>query len=102
MGKGGSSILSFLLGALAGAVVALLYAPKSGEELRAQIRSEAEARMEQLNDELEKTLAEVRETVEKTRAELMSYMEQMQETEDAVVEEPALEVEAVEPAEAVD
>ncbi|MCK5642503.1 MAG: YtxH domain-containing protein, partial [Gammaproteobacteria bacterium] len=34
----GTSIVSFLVGATFGAVIALLYAPSSGEELRGQIR----------------------------------------------------------------
>lgn len=90
MGKEGSSVISFVLGLIVGAVAALLFAPSSGEELRAQIKSEAEVRLEKLNAELEKSLGEVREAVEKTRTELMGYIEQMQaEKDNVVVEENA-------------
>jgi len=34
-------VLSFLLGAVAGAAVALLFAPSSGEDLRNQMQNEA-------------------------------------------------------------
>jgi gas vesicle protein len=36
------SFLTFIVGALAGAVTALLFAPVSGREMRAKIREEAE------------------------------------------------------------
>lgn len=78
MGKGGTTVISFLLGAVVGAAIALLYAPKSGEELRTQIRTEAEIRKEKLSAELEKAMADLQAQADKTRAELMSYVEQMQ------------------------
>ena len=81
MAKTGSTILSFLMGAVVGAVVALLYAPTSGEELRGQIRSEADARVEQLSEEWEKAMAEMQASIEKTRSDVMAYLEQMQEQE---------------------
>lgn len=84
MGKEGTSVVSFLLGVIVGAVVALLYAPSSGEELRSQIKSEAEVRLEKLTTELEKSLAEVKESVEKTRTEFMSYIEQLQAEDSSI------------------
>ena len=42
-GKTGNTLLAFALGALAGAVVALLYAPSSGEETRRKLRDKAKA-----------------------------------------------------------
>jgi gas vesicle protein len=38
-GSGGSLLLAFLVGAAAGAVVALLTAPKSGREMRESVAS---------------------------------------------------------------
>jgi gas vesicle protein len=96
MGKEGTSVISFLLGIIVGAVVALLYAPSSGEELRSQIKSEAEVRLEKLSAELEKSLADVKETVEKTRTELMSYLEQAQAEDKHVVVDENIQTEIAE------
>lgn len=86
MAKTVSTIFSFLLGAAVGAAVALLYAPTSGEELRGQIRTEADVRLEKLSAEWEKAIAELQASVDKTRTEVMTYLEQMQE-ETAQVED---------------
>ena len=93
MGNKGSSVLSFLLGALVGAAIALLYAPSSGVELRSQIKTEADIRLEKLAAEWENTLAELQATAEKTRSDVKAYIDQMQ------AEEVAEEVEEAEIAE---
>ena len=46
----------FLLGAAVGAVAALMLAPASGEELRAQIQTAAEKDFERLQGEWEKNM----------------------------------------------
>jgi gas vesicle protein len=72
-------LLSFLSGVFVGAAVALLYAPKSGEELRGQIRTQAEIEFEkaqvewqrmqqQMSAKLDETVAEVRELIEQVQA----------------------------------
>ena len=43
--------LSFLFGAAFGAAVALLYAPSSGEELRTNIKTQADTQYARLQDE---------------------------------------------------
>ena len=93
MAKTGTSLLAFLFGAIVGAAVALLYAPTSGEELRANIKTEADVRMEQLTAEWERTRAELLASAEKTRDEVMTYLEQMKpaEVQAEVVEEIAEE-----------
>jgi len=92
MGNKGSSVLSFLLGALVGAAIALLYAPSSGEELRSQIKTEADIRLEKLSAEWEKTLTELQASAEKTRSEVKAYIDQMQIEEVAEVEVAEVQV----------
>ena len=96
MSSKGAPVISFLAGALVGAAVALLYAPSSGVELRHQIKSEAEHRLETLNDELNVAIADLRETAEKTRAEMMAYLEQLQGAEQELAAEVTEEVDQIE------
>ena len=96
MASKGAPVFSFLAGALVGAAVALLYAPSSGEELRQQIKTEAEHRLETLNEELNVAIADLRETTEKTRAEMMAYLDQLQGTGEELTAEVAEEVEQIE------
>lgn len=95
-------LLSFLSGVFVGAAMALLYAPTSGEELRGQIRTQAETEFEkaqaewqrmqqQISVKLDETLAEVRELVEQVQAGKVAE-------EGAEVVEVELEVEAPEAA----
>ena len=72
------AILSFVAGAFVGAVVALLYAPKSGEELRAQIRSEADAAAKRASTEWNKAVQEVQRQVEEGQSQMKAYMAQLQ------------------------
>jgi gas vesicle protein len=76
-----ANIFSFLAGVLVGAVTALLYAPTSGEELRAQIRAEAEVEREKLNAEWHRRMDDVQRTVETTRADLEHRMNKVEEEE---------------------
>ena len=70
-------ILSFLAGALCGAVVgataALLLAPESGEDLRLDMVTR-----------WEEALAEARQAMEDTRRELQAQFEQMQKGSDTI------------------
>jgi gas vesicle protein len=47
MGKFGSFLNGFVLGALAGAAIALLMAPKSGEQLRDELKHEVDDILEE-------------------------------------------------------
>lgn len=96
MSSKGTPVISFLAGALVGAAVALLYAPSSGEELRQQIKTEAEQRLEALNEELNVALADLRETTEKTRAEMMAYLDQIQGAKEELAAEVEEQVEQIE------
>ncbi len=61
----GSLFLSFVLGGLMGAGVALLLAPKSGEETRRRIRELAGDMRDKAEDYVEETKSKVMSTFEK-------------------------------------
>ena len=67
------SFLSFVTGVLVGLVLALLFAPTSGSELRSKIRQEAEADWAKVMEEWDKNLADMRRTMEETQNELKTY-----------------------------
>jgi gas vesicle protein len=50
----GAFLIGLLLGAFFGAVLALLYAPEAGEDLRLKIQSGVETNLEKANLELER------------------------------------------------
>ena len=72
------SILSFLAGAFVGSVVALLYAPKSGEELRTQIRAEADATVKRASAEWNKAVQDIQHQIEESQTQVKGYMAQLQ------------------------
>lgn len=83
------SFVSFLTGAAVGAVVALLYAPTSGEELRSQIREEADTRWQMVTTEFDKAVTSMQESLEETRKEMLTLVEEAlsKEAEETVAEE---------------
>ena len=64
--SGGSLLLAFAMGALAGAAVALLYAPAAGEETRRKLAKKAREGRETLEDAVERG----REAFDKARKEM--------------------------------
>ena len=84
--------VSFLSGALVGAIAALLMAPSSGEELRAQIGERAEAELKRAETEWNRALTELNVKLEDVRQELTT-LAQRSEAPDA--EEVEAEVEPV-------
>jgi gas vesicle protein len=81
------NIFSFLTGILVGVAVGLLYAPMSGEDLRKEIRAEAEVELKKAEVEWNKRLKEVNESLETMRSEVKTYMDKAQESEEIVEEE---------------
>ena len=78
-------LVFFLLGTAVGAVAALMFAPSSGAELRAQLQTAAEKDLERLQSEWEKGLQKTNEKVDKLQADLKQAMQQAQsEAEEAV------------------
>ena len=65
----------FLLGAVFGAVAALMFAPASGAELRAQIQTTAEKDLERLQAEWEKNMQKTNEQLAKMQADLKQALQ---------------------------
>jgi len=91
MGKT-TGFFSFIAGAVFGAVVALLYAPTSGEELRAQIRDEADMRLQQASEEWAKALENVQQSIDEMSAEVKTYLDQLAKKEELESGEAEVEV----------
>ncbi len=62
----------FFMGILVGVGIGLLFAPSSGEELRAQIQQEAEIELKKLEAEWRRRLQQVQKSIDETRNELKS------------------------------
>lgn len=90
MSQKGFPLLSFLAGAAVGAVVALLYAPASGQELRAQIREEADVRWKMATDEFDKAVNSMQQALDESRKEMLAYIETVianEESQEEIQEE---------------
>jgi gas vesicle protein len=61
--------VSLLLGALLGALIALLFAPSSGEELRSNIKTQADAQATRARDEWNKGVRGLQERVNRLNTE---------------------------------
>lgn len=64
--------LSFLMGIVTGAAIALLLAPSSGEELRSNIKTQADTQYAKLQDEYSKSMQELRTRLDKISSELQT------------------------------
>jgi gas vesicle protein len=78
--------VSFLSGALVGAIVALLMAPSSGEELRAQIGERAEVELKRAETEWKRALTELNVKLEDVRHEVNTLVQRSEEPDVAEVE----------------
>ena len=81
-----SNILSFIMGAIVGAAVALLYAPQSGEELRANLREEVQVERQRLQAQYEKSMQDLQERIDKLQVDLQSLLQQAEEEEEEAAE----------------
>ena len=68
-------LVFFLLGAAVGAVAALMFAPASGEELRAQIQTTAGKDFERLQAEWEKNMKKTNEQIAKLQADVKQALQ---------------------------
>ena len=85
-------LAGMILGAAIGAVTALLFAPQSGADLRANIQEQAMAERQRLQALYEKQMAELQPQLDKLQKDIQSVLEQttkMAETEGDTGEEVA-------------
>ena len=69
-------LVGFVSGALVGAVVALLFAPSSGTELRTKLQTEAETELKKAEAEWQKAMTELHEKFDQTSKELKTFVGQ--------------------------
>ena len=74
-------VLGTLFGALIGASTALLYAPTSGEELRANIKTQVDAQYARLQEEYQKGLQQVQSRMDKMSSDLAAMKSRANETD---------------------
>ena len=75
-------VVVLLIGVAIGAVLALLFAPESGQELRAEISSGATAEREKLDAQLHQSLAQVQDRVDKIHQDLTTHIQRQQQPDD--------------------
>lgn len=62
--------MGLILGAVGGAAVALLYAPSSGKELRANIKTQADTQYAKLQEEWQKGMQEMHDRMDKISGDM--------------------------------
>jgi gas vesicle protein len=65
-------IIGFIWGAVVGAAVALLYAPSTGEELRSNIKTQADTQYTKLQEEWQKGIGELQSRMDKINSDLQA------------------------------
>jgi len=83
----GAFLVGFIVGGLTGAVVALLFAPQSGEETRALIKDKSIELRDKASQTAEETLARAEALAAETRARADELAKQMRERGQAVYED---------------
>lgn len=77
------NIMSFLLGAMVGAVVALLYAPSTGEEMRSNIKTQVDTQYAKLQDEWQKGMQEMQTRLDMMSSDLQALASKNKDTGDS-------------------
>lgn len=72
--------LSLLLGAVMGAAAALLFAPSSGQDLRSNIKTQADTQYAKLQDEWQKGMSEMQSRMDKMSTDLQAMTSKVKET----------------------
>ena len=73
--------LSFLFGVAFGVAVGLLYAPSSGEDLRANIKTQADTQYARFQDEYQKGLQQVQSRMDKLSNDLQAVSNRSKEAD---------------------
>ena len=81
--RGGGGFGSFVLGALVGAGVALLMAPRSGEETQAEIRARADRLRETAEDRVRDAQRRIESRVEQAKDGLHSRIDDVKDAVDS-------------------
>ncbi len=79
-------VKGLLAGGLIGAVVAILYAPKSGEETRAEIRHSAEELFEKAKSQYEEAYKKVEKLADREKESIIGKKERLRKAVEAGVE----------------
>lgn len=79
----GSGVGSFLMGALLGAGVALLFAPRSGEETQRDLKERAARLRDAAEERMRDAQAQLEERFDHARADLMDRVESIREAVDS-------------------
>ncbi len=70
-------VIAFVLGVMVGSVVTLMLAPKSGEELRQELRQQAAAEREQARKEYAQAMEQVHQRVDKVQSDMHEKLAQV-------------------------
>ena len=93
------TVFAFVLGTAVGMIVALLFATKSGSELRNQIGEEAALERQRMQDSYHRASERTHERLDKMQADVQSLLKHQEEQAEAVAEaEPEEETEPAEEA----
>jgi len=79
-------VKGFLAGGLIGAVVAILYAPKSGEEMRSEIRHSAEELLEKARCQYEEAFRKIETLADREKESIIGKTDRLKKALDAGVE----------------
>jgi gas vesicle protein len=87
-------MIGFLAGFAAGAAVALLFAPKAGEEIRAELSTAAHTDWDAANTQLHKGMTSMQQQMSSMQEQLQTMRTQSDAVEEVEVEEVDVAVEA--------
>ena len=74
-------VVAFILGTLAGAIMALLFAPESGEELRSHISERAAAEQERALAEYHRRMEDMQTLMNKMQSDMQGMMNRATDSE---------------------
>jgi len=79
------AMLYFLYGAIAGAIIALLFAPQSGKETRANIQSTAEENWQKIQSEWQAGMETIHSRLDQVQSDLKQVQQKQNEAETETV-----------------